>query len=559
MLKMGAPVKFGVTDPISLQEASEADRMLSERMREDLEAEFPTETSEGMGRRQAVLREIEHMFAEWATGIAQESGLTPEEIARQGVKVTTLGSYRLGVVHPGSDIDTLCIGPPNVRREDFFASFVELLDQHSDVTECVPIPDAYTPIVKLKIRGVCIDLLFARLAKPLAPGSTPEETAKDDDVLKNMDEKSVRCMNGFRVADQILALVPNQDTFRRTLRFVKYWARRRGIYSNVLGFFGGITWSLLVARVCQLYPYYAPSQLVNRFFRLYLQWNWTKPVMLCEIVEPRNDPGLSGLKVWNPKTNPADRQHVMPVITPAFPAMNSTYNVTETTKRILLEEFRRGFETVRLVEQQKAAWSKVHEPFPFFDHFQHFLCMEVLVRTDEVYKKFSGWVESKLRILVMQLEAVSGMLIHPNPLQYDLCGSDAEWPLGCGMFIAMSFARDEGAFPGQTVDLRGPLTQFMEVINQWGDKDAYAGQFRLRLRRIKRSELPEYARDPDGAARRRQALPKKRRPAGEEAPVSARGGTGPVAAAAASTSTAGGGQPGGQQGPARRQRIVNGK
>merc|ERR1719330_963352 len=111
----------------------------------------------------------------------------------------------------------------------------------------------------------------------------------------------------------ILRFVPNPEVFRRTLCFVKCWAKRRGIYSNVLGFFGGITWALLVARVCQLYPYYAPSQLVNRFFRVYDQWNWSKPVMLCELVE--NVPGVTGLKVWNPKTNAADRQHVMQVIT----------------------------------------------------------------------------------------------------------------------------------------------------------------------------------------------------------------------------------------------------
>ena len=32
--------------------------------------------------------------------------------------------------------------------------------------------------------------------------------------------------------------------------------------------------------------------------------------------------------------------------------------------------------------------------------------------------RFSGWVESKLRILVMQLEIVNGMRIHPNPMQH---------------------------------------------------------------------------------------------------------------------------------------------
>merc|ERR1719482_300605 len=240
-----------------------------------------------MRHRQDVLEELKRAIIAWIVEVGIQEGLSEDQAKKCNSLVVTLGSYRLGVVRPGSDIDTLCIGPPHVTREAFFKDFVEKLKNHEHVTECVPIPDAYTPIVKLKMRGVSIDLLFARLTKSLE-GSNQEEVVKDDEVVKHMDEKSVRCMNGYRVADQILQLVPNQESFRQTLRFVKCWARRRGIYSNVLGFFGGITWALLVARVCQLYPYYAPSQLVNRFFRVYDQWNWSKPVMLCDILEPQN-------------------------------------------------------------------------------------------------------------------------------------------------------------------------------------------------------------------------------------------------------------------------------
>merc|ERR1719454_1785181 len=250
-----------------------------------------------MQHRENVLQELERVVMDWMTEVGIEAGMAEEEAKRCTVKIVTLGSYRLGVVHPGSDIDTLCIGPPHVSREDFFTSFVERLSEHKDVSECVPIPDAYTPIIKMKFKSVYIDLLFARLVTPLAEGEAPEEAAKHDDVLRDMDEKSVRCMNGFRVADQILKLVPNEESFRRTLRFVKYWARQRGIYSNVLGFFGGITWSLLVARVCQLYPYYAPNQLAHRFFRLWAQWDWKKPVLLCEISDRKHEAGMQGFKV----------------------------------------------------------------------------------------------------------------------------------------------------------------------------------------------------------------------------------------------------------------------
>jgi poly(A) polymerase len=208
---------------------------------------------------------------------------------------------------------------------------------------------------------------------------------------------------------------------------------------------------------------------------------------------------MTHFKVWNPKVNPSDRAHIMPVITPAFPAMNSTHNVTETTKRILLDEFRRGYEVVRNVEMQRAKWNEVHEPHPFFQHYKDFLMIDILALGDEVFKKYCGWVESKLRILMMQLEQVRGMIIHPNPVQFDMHGADEEWPFGCSMFIAISFAKEQGAFPGMSVDLRPAIAPFFDIISNWSDKPAYLNQFHLRLKRIGAAELPEYAQDPEGS------------------------------------------------------------
>ncbi|VDN04142.1 unnamed protein product, partial [Onchocerca ochengi] len=46
----------------------------------------------------------------------------------------------------------------------------------------------------------------------------------------------------------------------------------RGIYSNVLGYLGGVSWAILVARTCQLYPNIGPARLVQKFFLLYSKW-----------------------------------------------------------------------------------------------------------------------------------------------------------------------------------------------------------------------------------------------------------------------------------------------
>lgn len=119
---------------------------------------------------------------------------------------------------------------------------------------------------------------------------------KDSNILRGLDNVSIRSVNGVRVADDILSLVPNPETFKTTLRCIKLWANQKAIYSNVVGFFGGVAWAITVARVCQLYPNASPSTLVNRFFYILKTWSWPSPVMLRL---KQDGPPLSGITPWN--------------------------------------------------------------------------------------------------------------------------------------------------------------------------------------------------------------------------------------------------------------------
>ena len=75
-----------------------------------------------------------------------------------------------------------------------------------------------------------MDLLFSRLALAVIPSNL---TLLDVSLLRNLDEKSVRSLNGCRVTDTILNLVPNKDSFRTSLRAIKLWAKSGYLFSHL--------------------------------------------------------------------------------------------------------------------------------------------------------------------------------------------------------------------------------------------------------------------------------------------------------------------------------------
>ena len=84
----------------------------------------------------------------------------------------------------------------------------------------------------------------------------------DDRVLVGLDQASARCLNGPRVTELLVRMVPRYDAFALCLRCARLWARRRGIYSNKAGFLGGVNWAILAAFLCQLYPAAGPVKLL---------------------------------------------------------------------------------------------------------------------------------------------------------------------------------------------------------------------------------------------------------------------------------------------------------
>ncbi len=142
---------------------------------------------------------------------------------------------------------------------------------------------------------------------------------------------------------------------------IKLWAKNRGIYSNVMGYLGGVAWAILVAKICMVCPYQSPNKLLYYFFKYYSEWEWNceNPVYLKEILI---DPTVVNFPVDKELFYEKKSTDLMPIITPAFPSMNATYNVSKSTKNAMLTEFQKGLKiTEALLKKDSHNHSNNHK------------------------------------------------------------------------------------------------------------------------------------------------------------------------------------------------------
>lgn len=483
--------QYGVTKPISMAGPTEADLQRTLELEKFLVDAGLYESKEEAEKREEVLRRIRQIAKDWVKQLTHLRGYTDQMVEDANALILTFGSNRLVVHGPGADIDALCIGPSYVNREeDFFYILHGILADIEEVTELQPVPDAHVPVMKFKFDGISIDLLYASISLLVVPDDLD---ISDTSLLYDVDEQTVRSLNGCRVADQILKLVPNVEHFRTTLRCLKFWAKRRGVYSNVTGFLGGVNWAILVARVCQLYPNAVPSMLVSRFFRVFTQWRWPNPVMLCAIEE--SDLGFT---IWDPRKNPRDRTHHMPIITPAYPCMNSSYNVSASTLRVMMEQFQHGNKICEDIELNKNQWSVLFEPYLFFESYKNFLQIDLIAAGVDDLRAWRGWVESKLRQLTLMIErdTLGKLQCHPYPREY---ADASKQCCHCAFFMGLQRKQGELVQDGQQFDIRETVDVFRQSIGMYR---FWEPGMEIYVSHVRRRQIPSYV-FPDGYRRSR--------------------------------------------------------
>jgi len=476
---------YGMTSAISDALPTDIDIQLTKSLDDALSREKVITTDEDLSQRLEVLSMLNNLAKEWIREVSMERNLPEITAENVGGLVCTFGSYRLGVYHKGADIDAIVIVPRHITRTDYFATFYNKLKENPSINNVRAVEEAFVPVIKMIIQGIEIDMLFARLALKEVHEDTD---LQQDDLLRNLNPKCVRSLNGCRVTDSILRLVPNRESFKKTLIAIKLWAKRHRVYSNALGYLGGVSWAMLVARVCQLYPNAAPATLIHKFFLIFSKWQWPQPVLL----KPSYFMDL-GYPVWDPRVNMADRNHVMPIITPVYPQQNSTFNVSHSTLAIIQDEFKTSLDIMGEILTGESSWSKIFQPSKFFTKYRYFLAITVFANCDEELLEWRGLVESRLRFLPTSLEEIECVQrSHLNPDQFVLPYDKSQGRPSSVWFVGLEISKSNGTVVN--LDFSTHIRDFCLLVKSRAHTIFKAGMD-IQVNHLKRKDLRDYVPD----------------------------------------------------------------
>jgi poly(A) polymerase len=110
----------------------------------------------------------------------------------------------------------------------------------------------------------------------------------------------------------------------------------------------------------------------------------------------------------NPAVNPRDGLHLMPIITPAYPSMNSCYNVDYPQLRRIQHEMSHAnnllAQSSRNGDHTSGLYQNLFQPSDFFHQHKHFLQVNINARKKDDFVKWFRFVESRLRNFISALE-----------------------------------------------------------------------------------------------------------------------------------------------------------
>ncbi|KAL0233432.1 hypothetical protein PCE1_001947 [Barthelona sp. PCE] len=400
-------------------------------------------SDEEVNRRLQALRILQTVANRWCMVCSQKHFGHKIHVSNCAVKIMTTGSYRLGAFNPGSDIDTVIVCPSHLSRTDFWDNFLPMLESHPEVKDITPVRDAKVPIIKCHIKDIDIDILQAVTSMQY---STESIDVLDDNILEAMDSTCILSINGVRHAEAILKELPDLTRYQLLLRAVKQWAKARGILNNAMGYLNGVSCAIMAAVVAKDNPNALPSVLFAKFFKYWMDYDFTMPVRLCDT----ESTAVCAVPEWRVNIS---RPECMVVLTPIFPAFNSMLRTKASHLQLIYEEICRANTILETLTRHsigsvgkkkykglcKAVYSKVFKERKFFFCYKTFL--QISIPTEH-----SGLMESKMATIVDNLQKYVTPRYSAydqfHPLSYGIENPQANVPT-MTYFVGLHIDKDE--------------------------------------------------------------------------------------------------------------------
>jgi len=371
-----------------------------------------------------------------------------------------VGAFQLGVQEPKAELDLVFVLPEGSPSQP--SQLLERLQQ--------ALPKATPSLPQGALNAPGLRWLHGSHG---GTRSVQLFLAKDDKQPAGADTPSTAALYAKEVSSALMENVPSLESFRNLLKLVKHWAKRRGLYGNLFGFFNGMTWAVCCGRVCQDHPDAALDDLFHFFFQDLCRWDWSSPITLQGTQGTSNAPGSA----------PPNTLVLLPGNSHGRPPVPASGKVSEAVMRLVLRELRRA-ELKKLPE----LWAE-HQ---FFNRHRHYIRFDFMASRPEILERWWVWGQQQLPELLHLFESVvdSKVLLRPWPIALDF--KDASWKHAKAVCIGLHLQRTEKK---SILDLREIMVKFLEMITAWPEAEAQMSKFELMIRAVTAEEMRAWLED----------------------------------------------------------------
>ncbi|KAJ4300429.1 hypothetical protein N0V88_003104 [Collariella sp. IMI 366227] len=371
-------------------------------------------TEEGF-KRKAALELLRNVILDTPT---TDAGTRPQPT----VIIIPVGSYALDVWTSSSDIDVLCIGPFSTNT--FFALATQRLRKTAaqGIKILRRVRANTGTMLEIEVDSIKMDLQYCP-ATSVAERWPDVLRAPPSDPIWSLSAQTLSKLKAIRDIDYLRRSIPDLTAFRLAHRFIKTWAKSRGIYSARFGFLSGIQISILLARVHKLLtletsPTTEPitvESLLTTFFTHYATFPWRTHLAF--------DP------LFHRHRLPYTRTPREPLAILGYfpPALNTAAAASVPSTRTLAVEFQRASEAL-LGTNTRMSWREMLESKAAAEEFMGGAGgYKTYVKLDVQYwglslargAQFLGWVESRCVMLLVDLHRrAPGLFVRMWPARF---------------------------------------------------------------------------------------------------------------------------------------------